>query len=432
MLPPKSPEDIKKLPTLREVIIHLAGVTDDFDLGGGWLSREHAFPPDLKWNIPMVDYYNQAENEDFIVVQTQRGRHTLKPNLRSRPFLFRGQNTDYGSIISSFTQQEFRNGKRVQNRVENREKHLIANLKAEDFMALLKTHPLFMMLDRGVVLAPETKPIFINMNYYGLAQHYNFRTGLIDFTTDIDVACFFACTCNKGNDKYECITDSSRYGVLYVHKIEPSMTFKAYGFTTIGLQLYPRSGAQKGVCFNEHETMFDVNKLVQPVYFRHDADVSQHIFEVMDGGKKLFPSDSISKYAKIILDGNEVTGATFANNLYSNCDDYNENLRVLKRNNIKVNWHKVMHFTSEMLNDLKLDLKNGLWEQFCSQIYFADHKKGKQMHESLLNLPRNPAYQHYFDVKEYSRIIAYDDALHQRAARNAQLLQLRKDSSHNF
>ncbi len=60
---------------------------------------------------------------------------------------------------------------------------------------------------------------------------------------------------------------------------------------------------------------------------------------------------------------------------------------------------------------------NGLWEQFCRQIYFADSEKGEQMSESLLNLPKNPAYRHYFTISDYERITAYEADLHRRANR---------------
>ena len=74
-----------------------------------------------------------------------------------------------------------------------------------------------------------------------------------------------------------------------------------------------------------------------------------------------------------------------------------------------------MYFTGEMLQDLGQDLKNGLWEEFCKQIYIPDENKGKEMHESLLNLPKNPAYSHYFNINEYERITYYDSYLHKRA-----------------
>lgn len=288
-------------------------------------------------------------------------------------------------------------------------------------MALMRTHPLFMMLDRGVFLAPERKPLFINMSYYGLAQHYNFRTGLIDFTPEIEAAAFFATTINKGNDIYEPVTDTDKYpyGVIFVHEINPMLSFKGLGLTTIGLQLYPRTGAQKGFCFNEGMTPFDVNKMVTPVYFRQDCDASKRLFEAMNGGKTLFPDDTIAGYAKHILESNEVTGETFSRNLYSNQDDLEKNLEALSHQKVTVNWHRMQYFNGEMLHDFYQDLKNGLWEQFCKQIYFADSKKGRQMSESLLNLPQNPAYAHYFKEGEYARITAYDHDLHRRAINNS-------------
>ena len=67
------------------------------------------------------------------------------------------------------------------------------------------------------------------------------------------------------------------------------------------------------------------------------------------------------------------------------------------------------------MNGLDSDLKNGLWEEFCKQIYFADDIKGKAMHESLLSLPNNPAYAHYFNIRDYSRIMYCDYLDHKRA-----------------
>ena len=94
-----SPEQIAELPTLEDVILSLAGLTDDFEDAGGWLSQA-MFPPNCCWNLPMVDFFNLADNDQFIVTQTGSKRHTLKPNLRNRPFLYRGQRKDFGGIIS--------------------------------------------------------------------------------------------------------------------------------------------------------------------------------------------------------------------------------------------------------------------------------------------------------------------------------------------
>lgn len=39
------------------------------------------------------------------------------------------------------------------------------------------------------------------------------------------------------------------------------------------------------------------------------------------------------------------------------------------------------------------------------------------MHDALMQLPNNHAYSHYFDVREYDRIAAYDADLHRRAVK---------------
>lgn len=373
-----------------------------------------------KWSFPMKDFVNEEDDDAFIVVQTQQKRHTLKPNLARRHYLYRGQNRQYSYVLSSFSRDDLpgRDGK--VDWQKSRDKHIVANLKAEEFCCLLSKHPLLMMLDRGICLPPERKPVFLNMNYYGLAQHYGFKTGLVDFTTDLDVAAFFACTECVGFDQYKPITDTKKYpaGVIYVHGIHPGITFKGIGFTTIGLQIFPRSGAQKGVLFNEGVSSLPLDDLVAACPFRHDATVSRHFYKMMEDGKRLFPDDSIARHAKAIIDSSEVSGCVFADNLFTNQDDFQENLEAIQREGISVDWHRRPRFTQVMLNELEQDLKNGLWEHFCNQICFVDPDMGLQMRESLLRLPQNPAYSYYFKKEEYSRIAVGEEELHIRAERN--------------
>lgn len=407
-----SVEDSKQLPTLLEVVDCLKLINEN-------LCDSRPFDPNFTlmsqiascgWDKPYNEFINEADDKMFIVGRTQRKKNILKPNLRNCGMLFRGQRKKYPSIISSYTRDEYdKNGNHLELPQYHRF-HLKSNLLAEDFIALLRTHPLFMLFERGIILPPEPRPVFIDMNYYGLAQHYNFNTGLVDFTTDIDVAAFFACTINKGNDVYEPVTDIVKdpTGVLYVHPIIPEETFKGKGFSTIGLQLYPRTGAQRGVFYNELNNFPPLNTLVKPILFRQDPNVSRIFYNKMDGGKKLFPKDTISDKAKEILTGNEVSGKTFAENLYTTQEDLEQNLHELSDIGMKVNWHKRRHFTPEMLHDVEIDLKNGLWEKFCDQICFVDEKKGEGMKESLLNLPKNPCYKMYFDMHEYNRLIDFD------------------------
>lgn len=424
-------EDIKRLPNLVELVKSLEQENEKLvQEDNGWQNCKFISSP-----IPFTsrgfsgnDFLNDASPEKFIVVRTARGRHTLKPNLNRKKFLYRGQNAVYPHLLSSFSREDenitpFMSQEEIKKcRERSRRRHLVSNLKLEEFIDLLRSHPLFMMFDRGVVLDPYPKPFFFNMNYYGLAQHYGFKTAEIDFTTDINVAAFFACTKNSGDDVYTPITDIKKYpyGAIYVHRIIPDFTFK-FLFSTIGLQLYPRSGAQKGVLFEEAQqaNQFVADKITNIYYFRHDPYSSTHFFKLMDCGKKLFPEDRIAQYAKQIIHGNEISGNVFAQNLYSNQEDFQINMNVLEENNINVNWGKRMSFTPNMLHDLSNDLKNGLWEDFCNQIDFGEPSIDHQLHDTLLSLPQNPLYSHYFKPKYYERLHAYDCNLHSRAIKNS-------------
>lgn len=329
-------------------------------------------------------YINTANDDVFIPNRLNSRRFNLKPNLRNHRFIFRGQKQHFPQILSSFS----RNGNCK----------LLSNLKAEEFINLLRTHPLFMMLDRGIYLEPYKKPFFLEMNYYGLAQHYNFNTGLIDFTTDISAAAFFAVTINCGNDKYEPYggTKENPFGVIYVHEINPSTSFVVNGYRTIGLQIYPRTAAQHGIVFEEGNSFLPIEATVTPLFFRHDIMNARKIFELMKDGKKLFPDDDLSPIAKEILKSDEISGETFARNNFVNQDDFDENLQILKENGIKVNWHKKVCFTKEMLNTYYSNVRNTLWPEFCSKIDFVS-EKGEQLKDCLFNLPNNPYYRQYFD-----------------------------------
>ncbi len=416
-----SKQEIQKLPNLLQVIGTLKKNTKTWVTNGGW---ENYTSPIFSFSepgtpfSPFCDFKNEAPPESFVIVKTAFGRHVLKPNLRETPFLFRGQNKKYDRIISGFSRNIVLKEDGTADRDKTIEKNIISNLLAEEFIDTLRTHPLFMMLDRGIILEPEKKPLFINMNYYGLAQHYNFKTGVIDFTTDIDVAAFFACTENKGFDEYSPITDTNKYpyGVLYIHEIVPEATFKTLPFTTIGLQLYPRSGAQKGILFNEEKG--DVDKMVKPILFKHNPYVSQHFYELQDGGKQLFPNDSIAEYAKEILNKKTICGSVFARNLFSNQDNFERNYQAVANQGYSIDWNAEPYFNDSMIDEVYKDIKNGLWEDFCSHIYITDGEKGKLMHESLLQLPQNPAYKHYFNKDKYYTIIHYEYDRQLRAMRN--------------
>ncbi len=389
-----SAPEIQKLPNIDELLDIIEGIRYDFEIQGGWESKitnikDTAYY--LGLSSSLAPYYNNAEPDDFIVSRLATKRFCFKPNLTNVPFLLRGQNKEYPYIISPFERKDS-------------DDKLISRLKTEDFVSFVKTHPLCRMFDNGIQLPSFNKTLFFEMNYYGLAQHYNFHTGLIDFTVSPLVAAFFATTINKGNDTYAPIEDTNEYpyGVVYVHAIMP-LTFKM--FSTIGQQVFPRTGAQYGFFFQEQQyPPYYIGNHVYKFHFKHNAECSRRIFNLLDGGKRLFPKDDLCEMALEINNSKEVSLLSFAENLYTNPKDSLENnLERCRNKGVNINPNLFYIFTPELLQTYFQDIKNGLWEEFCRPIVFYA-PEGDKLKDELLNLPNDKHYQQYFDQRYYERL----------------------------
>ena len=386
-------DEICSLPTITELFELIQYIQLSFNYNGGWQNSVSLSPfvgmPGIR--APYRAFLNDTDYDNFILTRLNSGRFSLKPNLNSTPFLFRGQNKVYKKIEASFDRCD----------VDNK---LISNLKYTDFYLLLKTHPLFRLFDAGIYLEGHKKPIFFEMNYYGLAQHYGFNSGLIDFTSDIGVASFFASSRWKGDDEYEVFDNEGKasYGVIYVYEINPHISFIQHGFTTIGHQVFPRSGAQKG--FLQNSDICDVNELpnIWALPFRHDFMSNSQIFTAFDKGKTLFPEDGINDIAKEILQDNQVSLKAFAYNLYVNpSDDKTKNEERCNRKGVIINPNLNRVFNKESLDYYYESIKQGWWFDFCEHIYFGDDDQSKLMKDALLKLPGNPYYEQYFNPEYY-------------------------------
>lgn len=161
---------------------------------------------------------------------------------------------------------------------------------------------------------------FSEINYMALAQHYGFRTQMLDITSDLKTALFFAC-CKYGKDRMwhpltqddfahrnsrdyisrNCNGDS-RYGVLYrspseITDLRWCTEPKDTAFEIIipvGYQPFMR-------CSHQHGYML----LTQPNYdllqdlrfdkfkFRLTEDLCNWIYEEMDRGEAIYPYDDV-------------------------------------------------------------------------------------------------------------------------------------------
>lgn len=137
---------------------------------------------------PFQTFFNDADDDKFIMTRLQSGRYSLKPNLRNRAYLFRGQNTFFDPSKPSL----FRSGA---------QRFLLESIAYQEMFYTIYSHPLVQLLDAGINLQGCSFPI--EMNLYGLTQHYYNKTSLMDLTSSIDVAKFFAVTdYDSQSDRY--------------------------------------------------------------------------------------------------------------------------------------------------------------------------------------------------------------------------------------
>ncbi len=176
------------------------------------------------------------------------------------------------------------------------------------------------------------------VNYHALAQHYGIKTPLLDITSDLKTALFFAC-CKYENHQWRPMekkdfvhkqdgtgAKDSRYGVLYrasteITDMKWALTDDKTGtnlIAPIGYQPFMRCSAQHGYMLCVRDESYDLleDPLFDKFRIEHDEDFCRWIFEEMDRGFKVYPHDDIPKieeYMEAIRNTHVISRTTFEN-----------------------------------------------------------------------------------------------------------------------
>lgn len=341
-------------------------------------------------DYPFSAYFNNAEDSKFIMSRLCSGRYSLKPNLRNRKFLFRGE-CEFHSPCSP---NLFRNPSK---------KYFLDDLiRGDEMVMIILSHPLVQLLDLGVKL--NGRVYRFDMNLYGLLQHYYNKSSLLDLTSDIDVAVFFA------TQKYDSFTDTylpivdenCTAGVLYYYDIDIDRDFKRpdkEGYlSTIGLQVFPRSGCQKGFVYNLNQG-YDFNCLPQlrAVRFKHNAKIANEISVKMHSGRKLFPIDILETHWRQHLRPNVLSKDAIRINITRNRHETLSSLEAQLKNRYQIDSEEYKpELTKDELREYYYELVyNSFWKNFCEQIFIPGDSEGAMMRD-LLNLPYSSEYEWAF------------------------------------
>lgn len=317
----------------------------------------------ISWASPFVALYkNYIPADGFVVNQLASRRFSIKPNLYRHKFLFRGQSKYYVKCYPNL----FRNDKKTN--------FLDDLIWSQELQALVASHPLVQYCERGIELLHDR--FVFEMNYGGLTQHYYNRSSFLDLTSDIESAKFFAVTdYDPANDEYT-TTKETGLGVLYYYSIEMPGAFRGVGDTalsTIGKQVFMRSGAQHGFLLNMSKGVnFNTLPQVRKVFFKHDAAISKRIVDASANGINYFPHDALEvacrERLEVLKRNKTVSMKAVDINLQFNPKETKASIiSQLKDKGIWVDETLVPTFPAEHLTR---DALVQMWDTFCDGVYF--------------------------------------------------------------
>lgn len=158
------------------------------------------------------------------------------------------------------------------------------------------------------------------VNYYALLQHYGVYTPLMDITSDLMTALFFAC-CYYGRDqKWHPLTAKDinnsqkiermrrtggdpRFAVLYRSPVDVTDMMWGVGYhsdgtkiiTPIGYQPFMRCSSQYGYCIWAPDKTYDLYKdpMFEKTLIALDEEFCRWLFEEMGNGELIYPIHDI-------------------------------------------------------------------------------------------------------------------------------------------
>lgn len=223
----------------------------------------------------------------------------------------------------------------------------------DDVIRHMKYHEAGLFLDNFTAMK---KWNVSNVNHMALMQHYGLKTSMIDITSDILVALFFAC-CKWANGCWKPLEESdfrykysrkyisdmggdSRYAVLYrqpteIDDMRWGLQLCKDGLNTVipvGHQPFMRCQVQSAYMLYTNDFTYDLYKdrCFQKFRFRLTAEFCNEIYELLDGGKKIYPQSDIpdiSYFLNIIEYSKEIPQKIIS--------DFGENGLIRKR---VMNW----------------------------------------------------------------------------------------------
>lgn len=324
-----------------------------------WELSDRFSPPEGKFEIVS----NKSVGDDSLY---------LMPVAKSYAYLFRGQGEFHNPCLPTF----------YRNKEWTNEDVFINRIRIEEFWLMLQQYPhVRYFIDLG-----------LNVDYVGLAQHYGLKTDVLDLTSSLKVALFFAmCDYVKDTDSYKPKLDDSMtyigylYAYPFINELIPNnneQRLRQLRVMPIGLQPFRRPGDQRG--FSIH--LENGKNFVAPIFsFEYTAKESQEIYEQF---KSVLVEDELSKRTKIIantksfsIDAIKITAARYGYKILGRKTTVTRAIDILKKHKLSIlrgnpSWNLSREERIRIYEDYK---KHGAKELVSSIVQRAQLSDGKRI-----------------------------------------------------
>ncbi len=231
-----------------------------------------------------------------------------------------------------------------------------------------------------------------------IAQHYGLETSWLDITTDYYVAMFMA-TCFWKDGKWFPLTkneteqsERARYGMLFhcpSWQVKSRWNFSLQSFAEnkpcsmpnliypIGYQPFMRCHMQHGYAIYMRESQpLQADTDFEKLRFRQDEELSKRIFDMMDGGDKIYPHEGMTKILSLV---DEIKTAT---------DFSEDSLRYAVERSHKYSLSKL----KEVKNMLRKTPVDGLHIQIGKSKWHLSNSKKKMVEKAYEGFSLEKAY----------------------------------------
>ena len=216
-----------------------------------------------------------------------------------RTYFYRGESEMYPTSMSSLG----RTLKEARTEECKLVETLVANVKYLQFAQLIQPMENVQAFEK----------LHVTVQYAAIAQHYGFKTFLMDITSDFEVALFFAC-CKYRNGQWEPLTakdtevkEEKKYGVIFRREVMPWSMWPddTHPIFPIGYQPFIRCSNQTGytIAMDENDDLktMDLDGM-EMLRFRHNPELTQWIYDKMDGGNKIYAKEDVLAIIRDKLD----------------------------------------------------------------------------------------------------------------------------------